>query len=398
MIQAVMPTYARYDVAFDHGEGAYLWDAENRRYLDFGAGIAVAGLGHCHPHLVEAIREQAGKLMHTSNLYHIDGQSTLADRLVANTFADSVFFTNSGGEAVEMGIKMMRRYHWHNGNPERYRVITVQGAFHGRSLACIAAGKQEKHTTGFGPETDGFDQVAFDNLNELKAAIGPETAGILVEPVQGEGGIRPMSDDYLRGLRETADEFGLLLMFDEVQCGVGRTGKLYAHEWSGIAPDVLATAKGLGGGFPVAAALANERVAEAMTAGSHGTTYGGNPLAMAAGNAVLDIVLEPGFMDNVIARGDELKAGLDKLVEKYPAMLVDARGRGLMVGLKCSDKLVNGDLVAKAMALGLLSVPAGDNVVRFVPPMIITSEQITEALSILDSALSELSEGGAQDG
>jgi acetylornithine/N-succinyldiaminopimelate aminotransferase len=398
MIQAVMPTYARYDVAFDHGEGAYLWDAENRRYLDFGAGIAVAGLGHCHPHLVEAIREQAGKLMHTSNLYHIDGQSTLADRLVANTFADSVFFTNSGGEAVEMGIKMMRRYHWHNGNPERYRVITVQGAFHGRSLACIAAGKQEKHTTGFGPETDGFDQVAFDNLNELKAAIGPETAGILVEPVQGEGGIRPMSDDYLRGLRETADEFGLLLMFDEVQCGVGRTGKLYAHEWSGIAPDVLATAKGLGGGFPVAAALANERVAEAMTAGSHGTTYGGNPLAMAAGNAVLDIVLEPGFMDNVIARGDELKAGLDKLVEKYPAMLVDARGRGLMVGLKCSDKLVNGDLVAKAMALGLLSVPAGDNVVRFVPPMIITSEQITEAHSILDSALSELSEGGAQDG
>jgi len=299
---------------------------------------------------------------------------------------------------VEMGIKMMRRYHWHNGNPERYRVITVQGAFHGRSLACIAAGKQEKHTTGFGPETDGFDQVAFDNLNELKAAIGPETAGILVEPVQGEGGIRPMSDDYLRGLRETADEFGLLLMFDEVQCGVGRTGKLYAHEWSGIAPDVLATAKGLGGGFPVAAALANERVAEAMTAGSHGTTYGGNPLAMAAGNAVLDIVLEPGFMDNVIARGDELKAGLDKLVEKYPAMLVDARGRGLMVGLKCSDKLVNGDLVAKAMALGLLSVPAGDNVVRFVPPMIITSEQITEALSILDSALSKLSEGGAQDG
>lgn len=391
MIQAVMPTYARYDVAFDHGEGAYLWDTENRRYLDFGAGIAVAGIGHCHPHLVEAIREQAGKLMHTSNLYHIGGQSKLADRLVANTFADSVFFTNSGGEAVEMGIKMMRRYHWHNGNPERYRVITVQGAFHGRSLACIAAGKQEKHTTGFGPETDGFDQVAYDNLNELKAAIGPETAGILVEPVQGEGGIRAMNDDYLRGLREAADEFGLLLMFDEVQCGVGRTGKLYAHEWSGIAPDVLATAKGLGGGFPIAAALANERVAEAMTAGSHGTTYGGNPLAMAAGNAVLDVVLEPGFMDNVVARGDELKAGLGKLVDKYPAMLVDARGRGLMVGLKCSDKLVNGDLVAKAMAHGLLSVPAGDNVVRFVPPMIITSQQIDDALSILDAALSELS-------
>lgn len=395
MIPAVMPTYARYDVAFDHGEGAYLWDTENRRYLDFGAGIAVAGLGHCHPHLVEAIREQAGKLMHTSNLYHIGGQTTLADRLVANTFADAVFFSNSGGEAVEMGIKMMRRYHWHHDNPERYRVITVQGAFHGRSLACIAAGKQEKHLTGFGPETDGFDQVAFDNLNELKAAIGPETAGILVEPVQGEGGIRPMSDEYMQGLRATADEFGLLLMFDEVQCGVGRTGKLYAHEWSGIAPDILASAKGLGGGFPIAAALANERVAEAMTAGSHGSTYGGNPLAMAAGNAVLDIVLQPGFMENVQARGDELKAGLEKLVAKHPTLLEDARGRGLMVGLKCSANIVNGDLVAKAMAHGLLSVPAGDNVVRFVPPMVITSEQIDEAVSILDAALSELSTNSA---
>lgn len=390
MIPAVMPTYARYDVTFDHGEGAYLWDTENRRYLDFGAGIAVAGLGHCHPHLVKAIQEQAGKLMHTSNLYHIPGQTNLADRLVANSFADSVFFTNSGGEAVEMGIKMMRRYHWHNGNPERYRVITVQGAFHGRSLACIAAGKQEKHTTGFGPETDGFDQVAFDNLNELKAAIGPETAGILVEPVQGEGGIRPMSDEYMRGLRATADEFGLLLMFDEVQCGVGRTGKLYAHEWSGITPDVLASAKGLGGGFPMAAVLANQRVAESMAAGSHGTTYGGNPLAMAAGNAVLDVVLEPGFMENVQARGEELKTGLQGIVEKHPKMLTDVRGRGLMLGIKCTEHLVNGDLVTKAMSHGLLSVPAGDNVVRFVPPLVITSEQIAEAVKKLDTAVSEL--------
>ena len=230
MIPAVMPTYARYDLTFDHGEGAYLWDTEGRRYLDFGAGIAVASIGHCHPHLVDAIREQAGKLMHTSNLYHIPGQERLAVRLVENTFADAVFFNNSGNEAVEMGVKMMRRYHFANGHPERYRVITVEGAFHGRSLAMLAAGKQEKHLKGFGPEVDGFDQVAFDNLNELKAAIGPETAGILVEPVQGEGGIRPMSMDYLKALREIADEFDLLLMFDEVQSGAGRTGKLYAHE------------------------------------------------------------------------------------------------------------------------------------------------------------------------
>ena len=393
MIPAVLPTYARYDIAFDHGEGAYLWDSENRRYLDFGAGIAVASIGHCHPHLVEAIREQAGKLMHTSNLYHIGGQERLADRLVANTFADAVFFNNSGNEAVELGVKMMRHYHWANGNPERYRVITVQGAFHGRSLAMLAAGKQEKHLKGFGPQVDGFDQVAFDNLNELKAAIGPETAGILVEPVQGEGGIRPMSKEYLQSLRSIADEFGLLLMFDEVQSGVGRTGKLYAYEWAGIAPDILASAKGIGGGFPLGATLASEKAAISMTAGSHGSTYGGNPLAMAAGNAVLDVILAPGFMENVQKVAGEFRTGLEDIVARYPTLYEDARGTGLMLGLKC--KIANGDVVAELMLNGLLSVPAGDNVVRFVPPLIITSDDAKAALTIIDASSRELAEDAA---
>ncbi len=384
MIPAVMPTYARYDVAFDHGEGAYLWDTENRRYLDFGSGIAVACLGHAHPHLVEAIRDQAGKLMHTSNLYHVPGQTRLAERLVEHTFADAVFFNNSGGEAVEMGIKMLRKFHAENGHPEKYRIITVEGAFHGRSLACIAAAKQEKYQKGFGPEVDGFDQVAFDNLNEMRAAIGPQTAGIMVEPVQGESGIKPMSDEYLQNLRAIADEFGILLLFDEVQCGAGRTGKLYAHEWSGIAPDVLASAKGLGGGFPMAATLANEKVASAMHAGSHGSTYGGNPLAMAAGNAVLDVLLADGFLDGVAARGEQMLNGLHGLVAKYPDLYETARGRGLMIGLKC--RVPNGDVVKAAMNHGLLSVPAGDNVVRLIPPLIIGESEITEALDKLDAA------------
>ncbi|MBO6947845.1 MAG: aspartate aminotransferase family protein [Rhodospirillales bacterium] len=395
MIPAVMPTYARYDLAFDHGEGAHLWDAQGRRYLDFGAGIAVASIGHCHPHLVEAIRDQAGRLMHTSNLYNIPGQEKLAQRLVDNTFADAVFFNNSGNEAVEMGVKMMRRYHYANGHPERYRVITVSGAFHGRSLAMLSAGKQEKHLKGFGPEVDGFDQVAFDNLNELRAAIGPETAGILVEPIQGEGGIRPMSKEYLQNLRKIADEFGLLLMFDEVQSGVGRTGKLYAYEWSGITPDILATAKGIGGGFPLGATMATEKVAEAMTAGSHGSTYGGNPLAMAAGNAVLDIVLAPGFLDGVQKAADQFKSGLDDIVSKHPSLFEGARGTGLLLGLKCADGVTNGDVVKSLIGNGLLSVPAGDNVVRFVPPLVVTSDDISEALSIIEKTSAEIEQGAA---
>ena len=392
MIAAVMPTYARADIAFEKGEGAYIHDTAGRRYLDFGAGIAVTALGHCHPHLVKALTEQAGKIWHTSNLYHIPEQERLAQRLVDNSFADSVFFTNSGGEAVECGLKMIRKYHAENNAPGRYRVITCEGAFHGRSLAAIAAGRQAKHTQGFAPLVDGFDQVPFGNLDEMRAAIGPETAGILVEPVQGEGGIRPAALDYLKGLRETADEFGLLLMFDEVQCGMGRTGKLFAHEWAGIAPDILAAAKALGGGFPVGACLATEPVAAALTAGSHGSTFGGNPLAMAVANAVLDVILADGFLERVESIAGHLKGKLEALVAAHPAMLAEVRGAGLMLGLKCVGE--NTALIAELNANGMLAIAAGDNVVRLVPPLIIEEAQVDEALAILEKSCAALEERG----
>ncbi len=388
MIAAVMPTYARADLTFEKGEGAYIHDTDGRRYLDFGAGIAVTGLGHCHPHLVKALTEQAAKVWHTSNLYHIPGQERLAQRLVDNSFADSVFFTNSGGEAVECGLKMVRKYHAENDAPGRYRVITCEGAFHGRSLAAIAAGRQAKHTQGYEPLVDGFDQVPFGNLNELRAAIGPETAGILVEPVQGEGGIRPAAIDYLKGLRQTADEFGLVLMFDEVQCGMGRTGRLFAHEWAGIAPDVLASAKALGGGFPVGACLATEPLAAAMKAGSHGSTFGGNPLAMAVANAVLDVILADGFLEGVERIAGYLKGKLEALVAARPAVLVEVRGSGLMLGLKCVGE--NTALIAELIANGMLAIAAGDNVVRLVPPLIIEEAHVDKALAILEKSCAAL--------
>jgi acetylornithine/N-succinyldiaminopimelate aminotransferase len=390
MISPVMPTYGAPSLAFEKGEGVYLYAADGRRFLDFGAGIAVAGLGHCHPHLIEALTGQAEKLWHCSNLYQIPQQIRLAERLVANTFADSVFFNNSGAEAVELSIKIARKFQSENGHPERYRVITCEGAFHGRSLATIAAGGQQKHLAGFGPVVDGFDQVAFGNLNEMRAAITPETAAILVEPVQGEGGMRPMSLDYLRGLREIADEFGILLMFDEVQCGMGRTGKLFAHEWAGVEPDVLATAKGLGGGFPVGACLAKEGPAAAMTLGSHGSTFGGNPLAMAVGNAVLDIVLADGFLAHVDAVARRLWSRLEGLAEKFPTVFEGATGAGLMVGLKCVPE--NSAVVEKCTGKGLLLVAAGANVVRMVPPLIIEDAHVDEAMAILEEAASELAE------
>ena len=388
MISPVMPTYGAPCLAFEKGEGVYLYAADGKRYLDFGAGIAVTGLGHCHPHLIEALTGQAEKLWHCSNLYRIPEQMRLAERLVAASFADSVFFNNSGAEAVELSIKVARRYHSENGNPERYRVITCEGAFHGRSLATIAAGGQEKHLAGFGPIVDGFDQVAFGNLNEMRAAIGPETAAILVEPVQGEGGMRPMSLDYLRGLREIADEFGILLMLDEVQSGMGRTGKLFAHEWAGIEPDVLATAKGLGGGFPVGACLAKEGPAAVMTLGSHGSTFGGNPLAMAVGNAVLDIILADGFLAHVDAVARRLWSRLEDLSEKYPSVFEGVSGAGLMVGLKCIPE--NSAVVEKCIEGRLLTVAAGNNVVRLVPPLIIEDSHVDEALSIIEKAAREL--------
>jgi len=394
-MSAVMPTYARYDVSFERGEGVYIFDTQGRRYLDFGAGIAVNALGHCHPHLVAALKTQADTIWHCSNLYHIPGQERLADRLAEHSFADTVFFNNSGGEAVEMACKMARKYQAENGHPERYRVISVEGAFHGRSLAMIAAGRQEKHTQGFGPLVDGFDQVAFGNLNEMRVAITAETAAIIVEPVQGEGGIRPMDADYLKSLRQIADEFELLLLMDEVQTGIGRTGKLFAHEWSGVTPDVLASAKGLGGGFPIGACLATQKVSDAMNAGSHGTTFGGNPMASAVGNAVLDVILEDGFLTNVRRVSSRLMAGLQELVESYPGLFSEVRGLGLMIGIKCVDEGANGAMVKALLANGMLTVPAGDNIVRLLPPLVIEDSHVDEALAILSTVCQEMSAKGA---
>lgn len=388
MTSALMPTYARADAAFERGEGPYIFNEAGERYLDFGAGIAVCALGHAHPHLVEALTQQAQKLWHTSNLYQISGQSRLAERLVAATFADRVFFTNSGAEAVECGLKLIRKYHDETGNPERFRVITVEGAFHGRTLATIAAGGQDKLLNGFGPAVEGFDQVPYGDIDAMRAAIGPETAAILLEPVQGEGGIRPMEPAFLRQVRALCDEHGLLLMLDEIQCGIGRTGKLFAYEWAEIEPDVMAIAKGIGGGFPVGACLATEKAAVGMTAGTHGTTFGGNPLAMAVGNAVLDVVLEDGFLDRVQRVANHLSQQLAGVVDRHGEIFEEVRGQGLMLGLKC--KVPNIDVWNKLRDNGLLSVPAGDNVVRLLPPLIIDEQQIGEAVDILDKSAGEL--------
>jgi acetylornithine/N-succinyldiaminopimelate aminotransferase len=384
MISAVMPTYARADLAFARGEGAYLYATDGRRYLDFASGIAVTALGHSHPHLVEALSAQAKKLWHTANLYHIPGQIRLAERLVAASFADSVFFCNSGAEAIECGLKMLRKYQDDFGDPKRYRVICCRGAFHGRTLATISAGGQEKHLAGFDPQVDGFDHVAYDNLNELRAAITSETAAVLVEPVQGEGGLRPASVDFLRGLRAVCNEFGLLLFLDEVQCGMGRTGRLFAHEWAGIEPDIVATAKGLGGGFPIGACLAKEKAARALTTGSHGSTFGGNPLAMAVANAVLDILLADGFLERVRRIAGLLRHRLEDLVRRRPEHFEELRGMGLLLGLKC--RRPHTEMIGRLREVGLLAVGAGENVVRLLPPLIIEESHVEEALDMLERA------------
>lgn len=383
---AVMNTYARFPVAFERGEGAYLFDTQGRRYLDFYAGIAVNSCGHAHPHLVEALKKQAEKLWHVANLFQIPGQERLAKRLTENSFADVAFFTNSGVEALEGMIKLARRYHHVGGNPQKWKIITVQGAFHGRSLATISAAGNPKYLDGFGPRTPGFDNVPFGNMNEVRNAITEETAAILLEPVQGEGGIRPADIEYMKGLRAAADEYGLLLILDEVQSGNGRTGKMWAHEWSGIKPDAIATAKGIGGGFPVGAFLATNEAARGMVPGVHGTTFGGNPLAMAVGNAVLDIILADGFLDNVSRMGALLREKLDEICKKHPDVFESARGAGLMLGLKCNaDKgVVNADIVKALLSEGLLTVGAGDNVVRILPPLIIGEAEINEAAAIID--------------
>ncbi len=381
MISPLMPTYNRTDLAFERGEGTWLYTADGRRFLDFGSGIATSSLGHNHPGLVAAISEQAARVMHVSNLYRVPGAERLAERLVAASFADSVFFCNSGAEANEGMVKMMRRAMHETGRGERYRVICFEGAFHGRTLAMLSATGNSKYQVGFGPAVDGFDHVPFGNMNALRDAIGPQTAGVLVEPVQGEGGVRPASLDFLRDLRAACDEFGILLGLDEVQCGMGRTGKLFAHEWAGIEPDVLSAAKGIAGGFPMGAVLAKEHVARHLTPGAHGTTFGGNPLACAAANAVLDVVLAPGFLDGVDHKARRLWHALQAVVADAPAVLEDVRGAGLILGLKA--RVPNTELQAAFTAEGLLTVAAGDNVVRLVPPLVLTDADIDAALDMI---------------
>jgi acetylornithine/N-succinyldiaminopimelate aminotransferase len=392
-MSALLPTYARSELSFVRGEGAFLYTASGDCYLDFSSGIAVTALGHAHPHLVAALTEQAKKLWHVSNLHRIPEQERLAMRLCAASFADRVFFANSGAEAVECSIKAARRYHFKNGAPERYRLVTFEGAFHGRTLATIAAGGQAKHLEGFGPPVDGFDQVAALDIGAVEKAIGDETAGILIEPIMGEGGMREVSWRFLQDLRSLADERGILLLLDEVQTGMGRTGKLFAHEWAGITPDIMATAKGLGGGFPVGACLTTEAVGSAMTAGSHGSTFGGNPLAMAVGNAVLDVVLEDGFLDHVSHMSLRLKQRLAALKDEHGDIVEEVRGQGLMLGLKC--KLPNQKLVEALRAEKMLTVQAGDNVVRLLPPLIVGAAEIELAAEKLEAACAALAKVSA---
>lgn len=385
---AVMGTYGRINVVFDRGEGAWLIAKNGDRYLDFGSGIAVNTLGHAHPRLVKALSEQAGKVWHTSNLYRIDGQEKLAEKLVANTFAEAVFFCNSGAEACEGAIKLARRYHFAKGNPERNRVITFEGCFHGRTLATIAAAGNPKHLEGFGPEMPGFDRVATLDLEATRAKIGPETAAIMIEPIQGEGGIRDVPVEILQGLRQLCDEHGILLIVDEVQTGVGRTGKLFAHEWAEISPDVMTIAKGIGGGFPVGAVLATNDAAQGMVPGTHGSTFGGNPLAVAVGAEVLDTVLEDGFLEGVRNKALRLRQELARLQDEHPDMLDEIRGQGLLVGLKLKAPL--GDVVNACFDEKLLTVVAGDNVMRLIPPLNVTDEELVDAVNRISTAFAKL--------
>jgi acetylornithine/N-succinyldiaminopimelate aminotransferase len=393
VIPALMPNYARADLAFEKGEGARLWASDGRRYLDFGAGIATSSLGHGHPHLVQAIAEQAARVIHVSNLYRVPQAEELAARHVAQSFADSVFFCNSGAEANEGVVKAVRKYHAENGHPERYRVICFEGAFHGRTLGMIAATGNAKYLAGFGPPVDGFDHVPFGNMNAVRDAITAETAGILIEPVQGEGGVRPADLQFLRDLRATCDEYGLLLALDEVQTGMGRSGKLWAHQWAGIEPDVMSSAKGIGGGFPLGAVFAKEHVAKHLKPGTHGTTYGGGPLACAAGNAVLDVILAPGFLDGVDRVARHLWRGLLGLASRHPTVIEGVRGAGLLLGLKLHDAVNNGAMQEAAVREGLLTVAAGMNVLRLAPPLIITEADADEAIALLDRACLRLAPG-----
>ncbi len=385
---SVLPVYRRSDIEIIRGEGVYLFSADGRRYLDFASGIAVNALGHCHPKIVAALKSQADILWHCSNMYQMPGLTRLADRFTGNSFADRVFFCNSGTEAVECGLKMIRKYHDATGKPERYRVITMEGGFHGRTFACISAGGNEVARRGYEPLMDGFDRVEFNNLAAVEKAIGRETAAVLVEPIQGEGGIRVATKEFLQGLRQLCDKHGLLLFIDEVQCGMGRTGALFAHEQAGVKPDIVSVAKGIGNGFPLAACLTDEKIATAMTPGSHGSTYGSNPLAMAVGNAVLDVMLADGFFAHVQKMGAVLRTGLEKLVQQFPEVISEVRGTGLMLGIK--TKIPASEVAAKLREVGLLTAPAEDSVVRIMPPLIIGQSHIDEALTMFQSCLQEV--------
>lgn len=381
-------TYARAPLRFERGEGVWLIAEDGTRYLDFAAGVAVNSLGHAHPHLVSALKEQAEKVWHLSNLYEVPGQESLSRRLTDATFADKVFFTNSGAEALECAIKTARRYHFAKGQPEKFHIITFEGAFHGRTLATIAAGGQAKYLEGFGPKAPGFYQVPFNDMTALKAAITEETAAILIEPIQGEGGIRTVSKEFLQELRALCDEYGLLLILDEVQCGIGRTGKLFAYEWAGITPDIMAVAKGIGGGFPLGACLATADAASGMVAGTHGSTYGGNPLAMSVGNAVLDVVLADDFLQHVRDVSLVFRQGLASLADRFPEVIEEVRGEGLMLGIKA--KVPSADLLKAIRAERLLAVPAGENVIRLLPPLVTTADEAREGLARLERAAEQL--------
>ena len=388
MTSHLLPTYARVDLAFERGEGAWLIATNGDRYLDFTSGVAVNALGHAHPHLVAALTEQAQKVWHVSNLYQIPGAERVAQRLCAASFADLVFFCNSGAEAMECAIKMARKYQSASGQPERYRIITFEGAFHGRTLATLAAGGQKKYLDGFGPVVEGFDQLPFGDLAAVKRAITGETAAILIEPIMGEGGVRVVEPSFLRALRELCDRHGLLLLFDEVQTGMGRTGELFAYQRAGVEPDIMALAKALGGGFPVGACLAKNEAGKGMTAGTHGSTFGGNPLAMAVGNAVLDVILAPGFLEKVRKSGLLIKQRLAELRDRHPAVIAELRGEGLLLGLRAV--VPQADLIAAAREEGLLTAAAAENVVRLLPPLIIGEAEIAEAVNRLDAACKKI--------
>ncbi len=384
----LLPTYARVDLAFERGEGAWLFTADGERYLDFTSGVAVNALGHAHPRMVSALEEQARKVWHVSNLYRIPEGERLADRLCEATFADTVFFQNSGAEAIECAIKMARKYQSVSGKPERYRIITFEGAFHGRTLAALAATGNKKYLEGFGPPVDGFDQVPFGDLEAVKKAISTATGAILVEPIQGEGGVRVPPSSFLRGLRALCDSQGLLLIFDEIQTGFARTGDLFVYQRVGVRPDIMTIAKALGGGFPVGACLATAEAGKGMTAGSHGSTFGGNPLAMVVGNAVLDVMLAPGFIQHVRDIGLLFKQRLAEIKDRHSAMVAEVRGEGLLIGLRMVPPV--SEMVDELRNEKMITVAAGDNVVRLLPPLIVGEAEVAEAIARIDRACARL--------